>query len=271
MQEFNKSEAERVFKDFGYRAKSWSESKRRVVGKAEHTRLGGKSSIYHLQHPGQRNPSPRTLRNPVLRTWRDRKSDQGTTPRPACRPDQHPYPPGQLIAVMVFDPGLPAGESTPPDWIGGHRTGQSNLRNHSFTPPENRCLGPSQRASGRGFDEFGVPPSTPLHIGNAAHVPRTLKLTGNPSITATPKETLTARLQPLLWRHPILKIEFSGFPIILPSRKRYPSGSNLSRTSKTGIFLSDFRIFPPQFRRTPIPVRQAGSPKFSPAYYRRST
>jgi hypothetical protein len=83
-------------------------------------------------------------------------------------------------------------------------------------------------------------------------------LTGNPSITATQKETLTARFQPLLWRHPILKIEFSGFPIILPSRKRYPSGSNLSRTPKIGIFLIDFRIFPPQFRQTPIPVRQAG-------------
>ena len=41
MQRFNQSDGERVFKDFGYRAKSWGREKRRVVGKAEWTREGG--------------------------------------------------------------------------------------------------------------------------------------------------------------------------------------------------------------------------------------
>jgi hypothetical protein len=40
MLDFNKSKAERVFKEFGYRARSWGKSKRRVVGKAEWTQQG---------------------------------------------------------------------------------------------------------------------------------------------------------------------------------------------------------------------------------------
>ena len=57
MQEFNKSEAERVFKDFGYRAKSWSESKRRVVGKAEHTRLGANPRFIISNIPASEIPA----------------------------------------------------------------------------------------------------------------------------------------------------------------------------------------------------------------------
>lgn len=40
MLNFNQSSAERLFKDFRYRAKSWQRRKRRVVGKAEVTREG---------------------------------------------------------------------------------------------------------------------------------------------------------------------------------------------------------------------------------------
>ena len=40
MLDFNGSEAERVYKDFRYRAKSWGPRRRRVVGKAEWTREG---------------------------------------------------------------------------------------------------------------------------------------------------------------------------------------------------------------------------------------
>lgn len=40
MREFNGSDKERVFQEFGYRAKSWGPKKRRVVGKAEWTREG---------------------------------------------------------------------------------------------------------------------------------------------------------------------------------------------------------------------------------------
>jgi hypothetical protein len=40
MLDFNKSQSERVFKDFRYRAKSWAPHKRRVVGKAEWTTEG---------------------------------------------------------------------------------------------------------------------------------------------------------------------------------------------------------------------------------------
>jgi hypothetical protein len=40
MLDYNQSQAERVFKDFRYRAKSWGKNKRRVVGKAEWTQEG---------------------------------------------------------------------------------------------------------------------------------------------------------------------------------------------------------------------------------------
>jgi hypothetical protein len=40
MREYNQSDAERVFKDFKYRAQTWSKGRRRVIGKAEVTRQG---------------------------------------------------------------------------------------------------------------------------------------------------------------------------------------------------------------------------------------
>lgn len=40
MLDFNQSQSERVFKDFSYRAKSWGNIKRRVIGKAEWTKEG---------------------------------------------------------------------------------------------------------------------------------------------------------------------------------------------------------------------------------------
>ena len=57
MQQFNNSEAERVFKDFGYRARSWSTTKRRVVGKAEHTRLGANPRFIISNIPASEIPA----------------------------------------------------------------------------------------------------------------------------------------------------------------------------------------------------------------------